>query len=72
MNTNQTDLKLKELTETTSVDTKACQDAMEANLEKMEPNPGEKEAAVDRQETSKEEVARARAQGAKMLRSCYT
>jgi hypothetical protein len=27
----------------------ACQDAMEANLEKMEPNPGEKEAAVEQQ-----------------------
>jgi hypothetical protein len=25
-------------------ETTACQDAMEANLEKMEPNPGEKEA----------------------------
>jgi hypothetical protein len=38
-------------------ETTACQNAMEANLEKVEPNPGEKEAAVERQETSNEEVA---------------
>jgi hypothetical protein len=30
---------------------------MEANLVKMEPNPGEKEAAVERQETPNEDVA---------------
>jgi hypothetical protein len=34
----------------------ACQDAMEANLVKMEPNPGEKEAAVERQETPQVKV----------------
>jgi hypothetical protein len=34
----------------------ARQDAMEANLVKMEPNPGEKEAVVERQETPNEEV----------------
>jgi hypothetical protein len=38
-------------------ETTACQDAMETNLEKVEPNPGEKEAAVERQETPNEEVA---------------
>jgi hypothetical protein len=38
-------------------ETTVCQDAVEANLEKIEPNPGEKEAAVERQETSNEEVA---------------
>jgi hypothetical protein len=43
--------------EPTSVDMNACQDAMEANLVKMELNPGEKEAAVERQETPNEEVA---------------
>jgi hypothetical protein len=52
-----------EFQEPTSADMKACeqttvcQDAMEANLVKMEPNPGEKEAAVERQETPNEEVA---------------
>lgn len=30
---------------------------MEANLEKMEPNPGEKEAVVERQEIPNEEFA---------------
>jgi hypothetical protein len=30
---------------------------MEANLEKMEPNPGDQEAAVERQEIPNEEVA---------------
>jgi hypothetical protein len=30
---------------------------MEASLEKFEPNPGEKEAAVERQDISNEEVA---------------
>jgi hypothetical protein len=30
---------------------------LEANLEKIEPNPGETEAVVERQETSNEEVA---------------
>jgi hypothetical protein len=45
--------------EPTSADRKACQettacrDAMETNLKKMELNPGEKEAAVERQETPK-------------------
>jgi hypothetical protein len=34
VNTSQTDVKLKELTETTSADIKACQDAVEANLKK--------------------------------------
>jgi hypothetical protein len=38
-------------------ETMDCQDAMEANLEKMEPNPGEKEAGVERQETPNEDVA---------------
>jgi hypothetical protein len=38
-------------------DTSACQDAMEAVLVKMEPNPEEKEAAVERQDTPNEEVA---------------
>jgi hypothetical protein len=38
-------------------ETTACQDAMETNLEKMEPNPGEKEAVVERQEIHNEEVA---------------
>jgi hypothetical protein len=33
-----------------------CQEAMEANPEKMEPNPGEKEAAVEQQENPNEEV----------------
>jgi hypothetical protein len=67
-NLAKTDVKLKELTETiqkthveceepTSADMNACQDAMEANLVKMEPNPGEKEAAVEWQETPNEEVA---------------
>jgi hypothetical protein len=35
----------------------ACQDAMEANLEKIEPNPGENEALVERQEIPNDEVA---------------
>jgi hypothetical protein len=38
-------------------ETTACQDAMEANLEKMEPNPGGNEAAVERWETLNEEGA---------------
>jgi hypothetical protein len=38
-------------------ETTACQDPMEANLERMEPNPEGKEAAVERQETLNEEVA---------------
>jgi hypothetical protein len=38
-------------------ETTACQDAMEANLEKMEPNPGEEEATLKRQEIPNEEVA---------------
>jgi hypothetical protein len=38
-------------------ETTACQDAMEANLVEMEPNPGGKEAAGERQETPNEEVA---------------
>jgi hypothetical protein len=33
------------------------QDATEANPEKMEPNPGEKEAIAERQENPNEEVA---------------
>jgi transketolase len=37
-------------------ETTACQDAMEANLEKVEPNPGEMEASAERQETPNEEV----------------
>jgi hypothetical protein len=37
--------------------TTACQDAMEANLVKMERSPGEKEAAVELQETPNEDVA---------------
>jgi hypothetical protein len=36
---------------------KVCQDAMEANLDKTEPNPGENQAAVERRETLNEEVA---------------
>jgi hypothetical protein len=32
----------------------ACQEATEANSEKMEPNPGEKEAVVERQEIPNE------------------
>jgi hypothetical protein len=39
------------------METTACQEAMEANLEKMEPNPAEKEAVVERQEIPNEEVA---------------
>jgi hypothetical protein len=35
----------------------ACQDAMEANPEKMEPNREEKEAIVEQQEVSKEDAA---------------
>jgi hypothetical protein len=38
-------------------ETTSCQDAMEANLVEMEPTSGEKEAAVERQETPNEEVA---------------
>jgi hypothetical protein len=38
-------------------ETTACQDAMEANLETMEPNPGGNEAVVERRETLNEEVA---------------
>jgi hypothetical protein len=38
-------------------ETTACQDAMEANLDKMEPNSGEKEAIVEQQEIPNEEVA---------------
>jgi hypothetical protein len=38
-------------------ETTAFQEAMEASLEKMEPNPGEKEVAVGRQEIPNEEVA---------------
>jgi hypothetical protein len=34
-----------------------CQNAVEANLEKIEPNPGEKEAVVERQEIPNSEVA---------------
>jgi hypothetical protein len=35
----------------------ACQEEMEANPEKMEPNPGEKEAVVERLEIPNEDVA---------------
>jgi hypothetical protein len=35
----------------------ACQEAMKANREKMEPNPAEKEAEVKRQENPNEEAA---------------
>jgi hypothetical protein len=35
----------------------ACQEATETNPEKTEPNPGEKEAFVERQETPNEEAA---------------
>jgi hypothetical protein len=38
-------------------ETTACQDITEANLVKMEPNPGEKEAAVELQEIPNEDVA---------------
>jgi hypothetical protein len=38
-------------------ETTACQDAMEGNREKIEPNPGEKEAVVEGQEICNEEVA---------------
>jgi hypothetical protein len=38
-------------------ETSACQDAMEASLMEMKPNSGEKEAAVERQETPNEDVA---------------
>jgi hypothetical protein len=38
-------------------ETTACQDAMEANLETIEPNPAGNEAAVERRETLNEEVA---------------
>jgi hypothetical protein len=38
-------------------ETTACHDAVEVNLEKMEPNPGEKEAVVKWQEIPNEEVA---------------
>jgi hypothetical protein len=38
-------------------ETTACQDAMEANIVEMEPTPGEKEAAVERQETPNEDIA---------------
>jgi hypothetical protein len=37
-------------------ETTACQDAMEANLKKMESNMGEKEAIVKWEEISNEEV----------------
>jgi hypothetical protein len=37
-------------------ETTACQDAMEASIKKMEPNSGEKEVVVERQEISYEEV----------------
>jgi hypothetical protein len=70
MNTNQakTDVKIEELSgaieetrvereKPTSADMNACQDAMEANLVKMEPNRGLKEAAVEQQETPNEDVA---------------
>jgi hypothetical protein len=36
-------------------ETTACQDAMEANLETMEPNPGGNEVVVERRETLNEE-----------------
>jgi hypothetical protein len=51
-----------EFEEPISADMKACQektpcqDAMEANLKKMEPNPGEKEAVLERQVIANEEV----------------
>jgi hypothetical protein len=35
----------------------ACQYEIEASIKKMEPNPGEKETAVERQEIPNEEVA---------------
>jgi hypothetical protein len=35
----------------------SCQEVTEANPEKMEPNPGEKEAVVERQEIPNEEAA---------------
>jgi hypothetical protein len=70
MSANQAnrDVKLEELGEAlkithvereepTSADRKACRDAMEVNLEKMELNPWETEAAVERQETPNEVVA---------------
>jgi hypothetical protein len=37
-------------------ETTACHDAMEGSIKKMEPNSGEKEAVVERQEISNEEV----------------
>jgi hypothetical protein len=38
-------------------ETTACQDVMEANVDKIEPNPGEKKAAAERQETPNEAIA---------------
>jgi hypothetical protein len=38
-------------------ETTACHDEMEARIKKMEPNPGEKKAIVERQEFSNDEVA---------------
>jgi hypothetical protein len=35
----------------------ACQEATDANPDKMEPNPGEEEAIVEQQEIPNEEVA---------------
>jgi hypothetical protein len=39
-------------------ETTACHDEMEASLKKMEPNPGEKETAVEQQEFSNEVTVR--------------
>jgi hypothetical protein len=38
-------------------ETMACHDELEARIKKMEPNPGEKKAVVERQEFSNDEVA---------------
>jgi hypothetical protein len=41
-------------------ETTACHDEMEASIKKMEPNPGEKETAVERQEFSNEVAVHSR------------
>jgi hypothetical protein len=63
MNTDQTDVNLKELTETTSADMKACQEttvcheATEADVEKIEPDSEMMQSAADHQEIPREDAA---------------
>jgi hypothetical protein len=67
-NQAKTDVKLKELTETAektrlereepiSADMKACHEVTEADIEKIEPNPGMMQSAGEHQEVPKREVA---------------